>query len=97
MKISKYLWIDEKVKWNSLRRMRLEKENTYKGRVYIICTSSYEGMLFEVVESQFLSSAYKECYVVGIVTSKKSAMHLVTRLIDCIYNKKTQTYASFKT
>lgn len=97
MKISKYLWIDEQVKWNSKTRRDLENKHYYKQRAYIICTSYINHWLFEIVEAHLISERYAECYVVGITHSKQRAIAHVVELIDQIYNRESQSYISFKT
>ena len=97
MKISKYIWIDEKVKWNKWQLTKLRLSNKCDINGYIICTGSKPQWLFEILDSRQIKTQHKSCYVVAIVHSKKEAIAQVTTLIDAIYNQKTQDYESLKT
>lgn len=92
MKISKQVWIDEKVKWDALKKIALLKRNEYKGQAYIICTSIHSNLLFEIIDARQLSSIYETCTVLAVCKNKGRAIEQVAILIDELYNKKTRTY-----
>nr|WP_302596130.1 hypothetical protein [uncultured Cellulosilyticum sp.] len=97
MRISKYIWIDEKVKWNKWQTMRLKLYNKCSVDGYIICTGSKKQWLFEILEPHQIKQQHEKCYAVGIAHSKKAAVAQVAVLIDAIYNQKAQDYESLKT
>lgn len=92
MKISKEVWIDHEVKWNTLRKRELCKYNRYRGHAYIVCTSPHEHLLFEIVETRFLGKHYDNSVLLALCHSKKQAIMQVTTLVDVLYNKQTMTY-----
>lgn len=97
MKISKYIWIDEKVKWNRWQMMCLKLYNKCNLKGYIICTGSKKQWLFEILTPHQIKMQHKGCYVVGIAHSKEAAVKHIAERIDAIYNQKIQDYESLKT
>lgn len=91
MKISKRVWIDENVKWNSLRKRAVCKKYYYKGHAYFVCTSPHQNLLFEIVDSSMLSSWYKEETVLAICKTRQQAFEQVRVLVDALYNTQTLT------
>jgi len=94
MKISKELWIEEGLKFNSMRQIKIQ--NKCKERVYLVYTSYNEHLLFEIMESRYLTPRHKECYLVAVTQSKEKAIHYVSHLIDQIYNLKLKSYEIIK-
>lgn len=92
MKISRKVWIDDKVKWSILKKRDLYKKNRYKGSAYIVCTSPHPNLLFEIIEAKQLNNWYSEATMVALCLNKDKAIEVVEGLIDTIYNKKTETY-----
>ncbi|WP_054740600.1 hypothetical protein [Cellulosilyticum ruminicola] len=97
MRISKDLWIDEKVKWSRWQLMCLKLYNKCSINGYIICTGSKKQWLFEILRPHQIKEQHKECYVVGIAHSKEVATHHIVQRIDAIYNKQIQDYEGLKT
>lgn len=92
MKISRTVWIDDKVKWSVLRKQDIYKKNRYKGRAYIVCTSPHPKLLFEIIEAKQLSDWYSTSTMVALCRNKQQALDIVENLINAIYNEKTKTY-----
>lgn len=92
MKISKEIWIDEKVKWNALRKRTLNKKNFYKGQAYMVCTSPNPQLLFEIVEAKYIGSRYNGCVLLAVCKHKQQAIERVMILVDQLYNQKCKTY-----
>lgn len=90
MKISKEVWIDEKVKWNALRKRTLRKKNFYKGQAYMVCTSPSPELLFEIIEARYIGSRYNDCVVLAICKYKNQAVERVSILIDQLYNQNAR-------
>ena len=96
MKISRTVWIDDKVKWNVLRKREIYKKNRYKGKAYIVCTSPHPKLLFEIIEAKQLSDWYSTSTMVALCQNRQQALEVVRNLIDAIYNEKTKTYEELK-
>lgn len=92
MKISKQIWIEDGIKWNSLRKRELCKRNRYKGHAYIVCTSPRDHLLFEIVEARLLNGYYQDAMVLALCMSKKQAVSEVTKWVDALYNQQIITY-----
>lgn len=92
MKISKAVWIDDKIKWNRLRKWELCKKNRYKGSAYIVCTSPHPNLLFEVIETRHLSEWYRASTLIALCQNRQQALEIVVALINDLYNEKTKTY-----
>lgn len=86
MKVSKKVWIDNKVKWNPLKKQTLCRDNKYKGRAYIVCSSPQPHLLFEIVNARFLNVYYKDSILIALCRNKKQAVDYVMKLIDLKYN-----------
>jgi len=97
MKISKYLWVEKGVGFNRLRRAQIKMQNRCKKHLYLVCTSYNSQWLFEVVESQYLTNNYEDCYLVGVAASKEVALQHVGVLINALYNLETISYEGIKT
>ncbi|WP_069997541.1 hypothetical protein [Cellulosilyticum sp. I15G10I2] len=97
MKISKYLWVEKNAGFNKLRRAQLKIQNRCRRHLYLVCTSYNSHLLFEIVESQYLTDSYKECYLVAVAKSKEMALQQVGVLINALYNSKTLSYDMIKT
>ncbi len=97
MKISKYLWIEKGTKFNRLKKMQLKMQNKCKDQVYLVCTSSQHPNLFDIIESQYLTSQYNACYLVAVTQSKEAAIKHVGVLINQLYNLRTISYDAIKT
>ncbi|MDF2612590.1 MAG: hypothetical protein K0S71_376 [Clostridia bacterium] len=97
MKISKYLWVEKNAGFNKLRRAQIRMQNRCRRHFYFICTSYNSHLLFEIVESQYLTDNYKDCYLVGVARSKEMALQRVSVLINALYNSKTLSYDMIKT
>lgn len=95
MKISKQIWVDEPIKWNALIKRKICKKNHYSGHAYIVCTSPHSHLLFEIFEAGRLNETYSTSTLIALCASKKSAVEVVTELIDMIYNQKNKTYDDF--
>lgn len=94
MKISKKVWIDPKIKWNILRKKELCRHNRYRGHAYVVCTSPHQHLLFEIVETRFLSEQYTNATLLALCHTKSQAVKQVTELVDALYNKQTTTYTN---
>lgn len=92
MKISRTVWIDDKLKWNGLRKWEIRKKNRYKGRAYIVCTSPHPKLLFEIIEARQLSEWYRTSTLIALCQNRQQALDIVTALINDLYNEKTKTY-----
>lgn len=92
MKMSKEVWIDEKVQWNVLRKRELCRHNRYKGHAYVVCTSPHEHLLFEIIETGRLGAFYESATVLALCHSKQQAVEHVAALVDALYNKQIITY-----
>lgn len=92
MKISRTVWIDDKVKWNALRKRDLYKKNHYKGMAYIVCTSPHPKLLFEIIEARQLNDWYSTSTLIALCRSRQQALEVVRKLIDALYNEKSITY-----
>lgn len=92
MKISRTVWIDDKVKWSPLRKRELYKKNRYKGKAYIVCTSPHPKLLFEIIEARQLNDWYSTSTLVALCQNKQQALEIVRKLINDLYNEKTKTY-----
>lgn len=97
MRISKYLWVEKGVGFNRLRRAQITMQNRCKRHLYLVCTSYNSQWLFEVVETQYLTDNYKDCYLVGVAATKEAALQHVGILINGLYNLKTISYDMIKT
>ncbi len=95
MKVSKTLWVEKGVHPNSVRAIKRNKRSSQK--LYIVCTSYHQGMLFDIIESQYISSKYDQSYMLAIARSKTKALEQVYQLVDTLYNEKTTTYEALKT
>lgn len=93
MKISKKIWVSSHVKWNRLTKSILCKKHYYKGHAYFICTSPQKRLLFEIVETRWLSSWYADETVLAICYTREEALEATRKLIDGLYNTQTLTYA----
>lgn len=93
MKISKRISIQDGVKWNLLIKRTLCKKNCYKNHAYFVCSSPQEKLLFEIVESRWISSWYEAQTVFAICKTKKQAIEEVRQLVDALYNTKKLSYA----
>lgn len=96
MKISKMIWVDSRVKWNRWTQRILCRKNYYKQHAYIVCTSPQEKLLFEIVETKWLSEYYSNETVVAICSTKNEAIKQITQLIDGLYNTKKILYSDLK-
>ncbi len=92
MKISRKVWIDDKVKWNILKKRDIYKKNRYQRSAYILFTTPHPNLLFEIIEAKQLNDWYSEATMVALCRNKCQALEVVETLIDTIYNKKTETY-----
>lgn len=92
MKISRTVWIDDKVKWNVLRKREICKKNRYKGKAYIVCTSPHPKLLFEIIEARQLNDWYEASTLIALCQNKHQALEVARKLIDTLYNEKTKTY-----
>lgn len=90
MRISKELWIEEGIKLKEIEH--LKKHRRTRKKLYLVCTSYQEALLFEIIESRFLNTKYQSCYLVAVTKSKEKAVEQVRSLIDELYNLKTKHY-----
>lgn len=95
MYLSKYLKVDETIKFKKLKQHKIKKNRQVKGH-YLLCTSAKEDLLFEIITGDELDPKYAECYLLGISTEKDWLIAYVVELIDALYNKKSIAYGMLK-
>lgn len=91
MRMNQYTWIDPKIKWNLFIKRKLCRENYLKQHAFLVCTSPQEKLLFEIIETKWLSSFYQQETVLAICSSRAQAFEQVQKLVDELYNTKIYT------
>jgi hypothetical protein len=72
------------------------KYGRYGKNLYIICTGTKPGYLFEILSSRFLTKAYDQSYVIGITKTKQEAIEYMQVLIEELFIKRTMTLEELK-
>lgn len=85
--MNKEVWIGEKVKWDPIRRYRLQNQNKYKGHAYVVCSSPQAHWMYEIVETHWLCAYYQNATLFAVCHNKKQAVEQIVRLIDSKYNQ----------
>ncbi|ONI40301.1 hypothetical protein AN640_08790 [Candidatus Epulonipiscium fishelsonii] len=91
MKISVYIKINKKVKWNNIKKRNIKK-GKYPKKLFFLCTSPYNELSFEIIQGYFLNENYKNSYLIGISESKGTLLEDLQNLMDLMYNKKQLTF-----
>ncbi|OOO00044.1 MAG: hypothetical protein ATN35_09470 [Epulopiscium sp. Nele67-Bin004] len=89
MKISKKIKVSNRVKVYSLKRI---KKGKYPKNLYFLCTSPYNSLGFEIIKGKYLTTNYKNSYLLGVTKDKDTVIEYLRLLIDEMYNKQTFTY-----
>lgn len=95
MYLSQYLKVDENLSFKKAHLLRVRHQNV-PDDIFLLCTASKEGELFEIISGSNLSKAYEQCYLLGISKDKQYLIEQVTRLVDELYNLKIINYESLK-
>ncbi|ONI40208.1 hypothetical protein AN639_12390 [Candidatus Epulonipiscium fishelsonii] len=90
MKISIYIKINKKVKWNNIKKSHIRK-GKYPKNLFFLCTSPYNKLTFEIVQGHFLNENYNDSYLLSISKHKDTLVEDLQNLVDLIYNKKQLT------
>lgn len=96
MKISKSLIVDKEIKFLKHKLNRI-KTNKSVNNVYLVCTGTRPGYLFEIIEGKYRLASYKDASLVGLATTKEEAIVCVQALVDALYNTNQTTYDKLKT
>lgn len=95
MRISKYLMIDEEIKYQKFHLSRI-KRNKCKKDYYLLCTPVYNRNLFEIIRGQDLTKKYQSCYLIGLARDEETARDYLMKIIDKMYNLKELVYEELK-
>lgn len=95
MKMSKYLRVDDEIKFKKFHLNQI-KYNKCKKDLYLLCMPNYERYMFEIVKGQHLTDKYKEYYLIGVANEKETILEYLKDLIDVMYNKQTLKYEQLK-
>lgn len=91
MKTSKYLKIDNNLRYSRFYHTRLKKNRGPKD-LYVLCTCPHSQNLFEIITCDQLTCKYEESYILGISKDKNWLIDYIVELIDALYNTKRLTY-----
>lgn len=95
MEISKYLKIDENVRYSKWYCRRL-RHNKGPKNLYVLCTSPHSQNLFEIITCDQLTCKYEASYALGLSRDKKWLIAYVVEIVDALYNTKNLTYKMLK-
>lgn len=96
MKISKSLIVDNDIKFKKHKLNRI-KANKSVRNVYLVCTGTQSGYLFEIIEGKYRLKTYEDASLVALTTTYDTAVSCVQALVNDLYNTKNLTYEQLKT
>ncbi|MEG0012624.1 MAG: hypothetical protein RR324_05165 [Cellulosilyticaceae bacterium] len=95
MEISKYLMIDERIKYQKFHLSQI-KRNKCKKDCYLLCTPVYNRNLFEIIKGRDLTKKYQSCYLIGLAEDEETARDYLIQIIDKMYNLRELVYEELK-